>query len=1092
MNCNKSLLAVEAGEPKPLSNDNSSISDPTEERIWAELKASGIADDVIAANLYIAPDLEIDPYTNEVISTPLADALGRKFTRFGHQARYESEGILFQGEDGLVWQGKLYSESKGFDQNSKRSGKYLARTGGGDKPFLADVPWRIVLAIAEKYGIEPPQTRIVNYHGIEIEETQPVWEWVKDNPQIEIVLTEGAKKALAAISQGVLAIALYGCNCGVDPVFRTLKAELLPYGKKRKITIAFDQDTKPSTIKKVSRAKNKIARAIIKAGGRPHMMEWEASQGKGIDDVIVADPTIFRQSLTAAKPFFKWQLDRQKLLDSIVSLRVNSRYLSDAIKSLPNHKLIAINSLHGTGKTALIERVAELNKLTGTKTLTITHRVQLTKQLAERLGLDYRTKITKENGIFGHCLVIDSLHPYANPCFNPEEWEGATVFIDEFDQVLWHLLASNTCRKNRGLILQSLRELFNVAGQIIIASADLDKRHIDYALGLLDEPTEPYIIVNDWKPETKRKLFKFASHKEHYTVLKQNLAKGEKALVMTGGQKDGSKWGSVNLESLIKKDFPHLKVLRVDAVTVAQPGHPAENCTANINKIFAQYDVVICSPTVETGVSIEIEHFDGVYCFASGSQTVFGVSQTLERYRIDVPRYFSAPDQALFNRIGNGSSDPYALKFYVLDMATNGVKLTEPQEELWDVYLTLNKIDNRSKEYGETAANLETWANLAAEVNLGLTNYSDEILELVSARYEIKDWGEILNEQDVEQSGDDAKASAKSNLAKYCQAVSDAELLDDSEYKIIAAKKAKTERERLSEKKTELTRRYAVEDIDPSLVELDYSPGFYSSLRLHYYLTVGREYLQKRDQKALGALVENGGKPFITDVAKASLGVKIGFLDSLKIAPLLEPGRQFDNETPELVELKETTLKDAKDIRNVTGVGISPDPDAKGSTPINLFRRYLALFGMKLDKVSNGNGITTLPRYRVILAQQYDRTAQFDRWLERDRRNAEAQTQQELGAFPVACGSTKDGKQVGFISYQDKQTEPDLLTNQLVQPPLLSGVCDGAIIPGSIVELTFNGDRHRVTAINGQTVVSKPIGGGETALTHIDWVRLAG
>ncbi|MFM6202318.1 MAG: DUF3854 domain-containing protein, partial [Dolichospermum sp.] len=51
-------------------------------------------------------------------------------------------------------------------------------------------------------------------HNIPIDKYQSFWEWVKDHPQIPVTITEGAKKAAALLSCGIVAIGLPGINNG--------------------------------------------------------------------------------------------------------------------------------------------------------------------------------------------------------------------------------------------------------------------------------------------------------------------------------------------------------------------------------------------------------------------------------------------------------------------------------------------------------------------------------------------------------------------------------------------------------------------------------------------------------------------------------------------------------------------------------------------------------------------------------------------------------------------------------------------------------------------------------------------------------------
>lgn len=117
------------------------------------LEKSAIAPDVFALNVRIVGDIEIDPITKEVTETPIADALGFRYIRFGKEAKGTEHAALFPNEDGEVWQGKIYGpESQAWlnahQSQGKRTGQYMAPKGIGDKPYLASYPKRIQEAIA--------------------------------------------------------------------------------------------------------------------------------------------------------------------------------------------------------------------------------------------------------------------------------------------------------------------------------------------------------------------------------------------------------------------------------------------------------------------------------------------------------------------------------------------------------------------------------------------------------------------------------------------------------------------------------------------------------------------------------------------------------------------------------------------------------------------------------------------------------------------------------------------------------------------------------------------------------------------------------
>ncbi|MBD2536252.1 hypothetical protein H6G97_45970 [Nostoc flagelliforme FACHB-838] len=78
--------------------------------------------------------------------------------------------------------------------------------------------------------------------------------------------------------------------------------------------------------------------------------------------------------------------------------------------------------------------------------------------------------------------------------------------------------------------------------------------------------------------------------------------------------------------------------------------------------------------------------------------------------------------------------------------------------------------------------------------------------------------------------------------------------LSPTELKKLQDKRAKTKTERHQQRKAELFRRYGVE-VTPELVDKD-DDAWYPQLRMHYYLTLGREFLANRDAKRAAAQLE--------------------------------------------------------------------------------------------------------------------------------------------------------------------------------------------------------------------------------------------
>ncbi len=143
------------------------------------------------------------------------------------------------------------------------------------------------------------------------------WEWVRNNG-IPIIITEGCKKALSAMSHGFPCVALTGIWNGVtahrDENGKTESYELISSLKfllGRNIYIAFERDEKAATIKKVIQARSVLAKESIDNGCECSSLKWD-SEFKGLDDLIARSgiaalerSILEAQQLTGVMPDFK-------------------------------------------------------------------------------------------------------------------------------------------------------------------------------------------------------------------------------------------------------------------------------------------------------------------------------------------------------------------------------------------------------------------------------------------------------------------------------------------------------------------------------------------------------------------------------------------------------------------------------------------------------------------------------------------------------------------------------------------------------------------------------------------------------------------
>ena len=550
-------------------------------------------------------------------------------------AHTEHGGWWFSGVDVLTGEDSIWGtfkpnvpyryqeKPKGFDSTSKPKNKvikYEHPPKAETEIFALKVPLHIWKAIANRYKVPIPENIKVTPEGRAI----GFWNWVKDHPEIPVIITEGAKKAGSLLTAGYCAIALPGIYNGyrqpkddrgkkIDFPFLIPQLEVFAQ-KDREIIFCFDHDQKPKTVKNVRIAISKTGRLFAEKECRVSVITWNFSE-KGVDDLIVAHGKDCFDTLYKARiPLSRFKLRSILDLSKYNPLRIgkpdpiDKLYLSDNLVAPEDAQIIGLRSPKGTGKTQWLSNQVKKANDQGKRAIVITHRIQLAKALCERFGIDHieYIKDSETRGVLGYGLCIDSLHPNSQASFNPEEWEEAVVILDECEQVIWHMLDSSTCQSNRVAIIESFQQLLKTVlttgGKIYLSDADLSAITIDYVHALTDIPVRTWVVENVYQGNQKRKLISYSGSNPSKLIaaLVKAIKQGEKVLIHTTGQKAKSKYGSTNLEAYLKKQFPNLRILRIDAESVADPNHPAYGCMRNLNKILQNYDLAIASPVIET------------------------------------------------------------------------------------------------------------------------------------------------------------------------------------------------------------------------------------------------------------------------------------------------------------------------------------------------------------------------------------------------------------------------------------------------------------------------------------------------------------
>jgi len=852
--------------------------------------------------------------------------------------------------------------------------RYYQPKGKSLEIFFPRITVRVWKLVAEKAGLSMPKFPVIGVDG----EALQFWEWVKAT-NCPIVITEGEKKACALISRGFAAISIPGINTGYrvtekgdwvkkadgteyqKAVARELQSELQALDTAgREITIIFDfreGDYSESPEFKAATTTAKLFKSAIakiaQLPGPDKGADDYCVAGGDIDAVISAAPTIEEIQKQILKELSKKNRQKAWALTHPVAWECNQRYLDIPY---PNSGLICIKSPKGTGKTYALKKLVAKAQAEGRKVLVVTHRIVLGRAICsvveipwiEEMNSDADRKI--EGKFLGHGLCIDSLHPTSQASFDPKAYENALVIFDEVEQIFWHALHSSTCRENRQTILSSLKTLIQTilrsGGQTLIQDADLSDISIDFVREFAETDIKPWIAVNHWQPFEPWQIkfydtqyVKGGTKDDPSGLLKDSVNEvnsGGKIWVSTDSQKAKSKFGSKNLEKYYRSRCPGKKILRIDAETVANPEHPAYQCAEKIqgsgkakekikDELAALYDIVICSPSLATGVSVDLRgHFTAVFGIFQGAISDNEVRQSLARVREPVPRFVWCRQIAV-GKIGNGEANyKEVAKSKEKDCRYN-------LQQLRDFDLDLDKAHNPTV--------LRFWAKYAARINSSIWDFRETVREGLEAE------GHVLTDcpDDDRDTSGEINALRILNQVEEAVAVAEAEDIDREQFEKLEQQRSKTDAERYKEAKFRLKEIYKAE-VTPELRQL-HQDKWLGKIQLEYLLTHNPDFLWMRDRKNIDSQIKSGdGQLCLQDVRQSMCKVMVHKL--LNTLQFCDPTKEWNNKSPEVLEFVGKALKFAADIKTFTGIKVSREKVAKN--PIGVVGSFLGQLGLKL------------------------------------------------------------------------------------------------------------------------------------------------
>lgn len=954
-----------------------------ESRHWEEWLASGVDPDIIALNVQSISDLEVNSYTREV-ERPVAELLNWRVTQ-GYRNYPNINGWWVSGIDPLnnyepmTWgRFKPDSDTPILDREKGSYAKYLSPSGQPSRLVFLRVPHHIWQRVSDRSGIPIKGNNF--------------WRWVAEE-NVPVVPCEGEKKAGCLLTLGYAAISAPGIDNftvmsdeqGNRLIQALLRPDLKPFiNPERQITILFDYDNRPKVVRRINQAIGRTYWALVKAGCDPKVARLPGPD-KGVDDFVMAHGgELLEKVMSRSKGLSDDRAERYASLTFPIAQSLEQRYLGD-LEIPEGEKFICIKSPKGTGKSTWLQKVVQAAQDSNypLPVIPLTHRTQLGQALCDALGLPFVTELgeSEEGKLRGFGLCTDSLHPDSQARFKAEYYDDCILILDEVEQIIQHLLFANTeINRHRSVVLRELMTLLSnilesERGKIIALDADLCDISIQFILGMASSRITPYIVQNTWKPSDEAwEVYRYEQNtpKEWLACLCDNIAYADGAiLIATQAQKASSTWSTRNLEKLLGEKFPGKRILRADAETVADQSHPAYCFASHINEVIVNYDIILASPTIGTGVSIDVRgHIESVWgCFWGVSDTD-SARQFLARVREGVPRHVWANRRAV-RQVANGETSLYKLLKNQELLATSNLKQIRKACETFDPEVGF--IQNPTA--------LNTWGRIACIQNLDRTAYRERLFT------KLADEGHIVTNSDgiamevPKELYEQLVKRREAESAKEDEAIAAAEDISPSKYEELKRKKSKTEAERFKEQKHTLQDKYRI-PVDAALVKRD-RDGWNAKIRLHYLLGVGKVFLPDREMRVMGAMTERSKELWIPTINRALISLQVQCLEFLGIPDLIRFDRleqEYRATDRDLNDLLRNSRQYRENIKLILGITI---PEKENSA-IKILQLFLEKLGLKLecDRQEGGKG----QRVRVyrLLPPTDGREEVFAQWLQRD------------------------------------------------------------------------------------------------------------
>lgn len=319
-----------------------------------------------------------------------------------------------------------------------------------------------------------------------------------------------------------------------------------------------------------------------------------------------------------------------QLVQSTLSTRKILRHSTISIQSLgeidtTQPGIHLVKAPMGSGKTEVVAGgiVAQSNK----RGCVINHRISLSADLANRLGLDYYKSASQGSDV-GVATCVNSI---TQQDIQEKLNKASAVVVDEFSQTLDHLVIGPVDHRSR--VFREFKRLMQDKDIVVLLDADLNDRDIDWVEETVQSKKDIFVyeMSESWADYELRIL---PSSDSLIMRLCDDLLAGEKVMLAVDSKNSAERCSLQIVEQIKLRASDLAESLRI--LTVHSDNSGGEQQVKFLTKPddeSVNYDLLIYSPSISSGVSLKRGHFTQVYGLYHGIVSGREFFQMLRRNR---------------------------------------------------------------------------------------------------------------------------------------------------------------------------------------------------------------------------------------------------------------------------------------------------------------------------------------------------------------------------------------------------------------------------------------------------------------------------